>query len=222
MLHVACVDELAFNLEFLDLAFCLCCSHGTEAQHNVCIRAGAHVLSGGGAVVVVAGRGVVGVGGGARSSFLFLSVLFFSLFLLLVQVWEELEHGEFYIGTAWWQWEALSEWRYHNDAYGGLSGLGGAGGPLQDIFDLPVYKNRWTKDSPRDPSHWKYLCTCILISSFPFPFSLRDSSGERQRIIWKWSQIKVALTNKVRGYLRVRVRACACAFSCCWFRYRMK
>ena len=52
------------------------------------------------------------------------------IFLLLVQVWEELEHGEFYIGTAWWQWDALCEWKYHNDEYGLYhwkvgSGLGG-------------------------------------------------------------------------------------------------
>ena len=27
-------------------------------------------------------------------------------------------HTQFYIGTAWWQWDALCEWKYHNDEYG--------------------------------------------------------------------------------------------------------
>ena len=47
---------------------------------------------------------------------------------------------------------------------------------LQDIFELPVYKHRWTKDPPPDPRH--------------------------QWLRWEWSQINVALASKVR-YARV-------------------
>ena len=50
---------------------------------------------------------------------------------------------------------------------------------LQAIFDLPVYKHRWTKDPPPDPRHW-----------------------EQQWLRWEWTQKNVALASKVR-YARV-------------------
>ena len=93
-----------------------------------------------------------------------------------------LEHGDYYIGTAWWQWEELCQWKYHNDEYGLYwkvgSRFGGAGGGFDDsivadIFDLPVYKHRWTKDPPPDPRHWALLCAFIFFSfSFPCPLLL--------------------------------------------------
>lgn len=60
---------------------------------------------------------MVGMGGGARSSVLFLCVFFAFVFFksFWVQVWERgPEDAWWYVDTAWWPYEELMSWKRNN------------------------------------------------------------------------------------------------------------
>ena len=75
---------------------------------------------------------------------------------------------------------------------------------LQDIFDLPVYKHRWTKDPPPDPRHWAFLCAFIFFFSFPCPLLLA-------RLFRRTAVASLGMVPEKCGFGQ-QGALCACAF----------